>query len=134
MAFPHEAILVFNFFTALVDAFPYHSWPSATRDMGKCINACCEKVEHSNCLMWKSYIFVRISKICTWIFVNFSDQLEKILKDSCDFWRHTVLWWLWYMKKIIRLQFFDMFTIFVRQTTFHLEDCPKPMSFFVNPI
>ena len=56
MAFPHEAILVFNFFTALVDAFPYHSWPSATRDMGKCINACCEKVEHSNCLMWKSYI------------------------------------------------------------------------------
>ena len=22
MAFPHEAILVFNFFTALVDAFP----------------------------------------------------------------------------------------------------------------
>ena len=22
-----------------------------------CINACCEKVEHSNCLMWKSYIY-----------------------------------------------------------------------------
>ena len=58
MSFPHEAILVFNFFSALVDAFPYHSWPSATRDMGKCINACCEKVEHSNCLMWKSYISV----------------------------------------------------------------------------
>ena len=56
MSFPHEAILVFNFFSALVDAFPYHSWPSATRDMGKCINACWEKVEHSNCLMWKSYI------------------------------------------------------------------------------
>ena len=33
-------------------------------------------------------IFVRISmdKQNTWIFVNFSDQLDEILKDSCDFW------------------------------------------------
>ena len=29
---------------------------------------------------------------------------------------------------------FDVLTIFYRQTTFHLEDCPKPMSFFVNPV
>ena len=32
MPFPHEAILGSNFFSALVDAFLYHSWPSATRD------------------------------------------------------------------------------------------------------
>ena len=34
-------------------------------------------------------IFVRIStdKQNTWIFGNFSDQLDEILKDSCDFWR-----------------------------------------------
>ena len=34
-------------------------------------------------------IFVRISmdKENTWIFVNFSDQLDEILEDSCDFWR-----------------------------------------------
>ena len=34
-------------------------------------------------------IFVRVSmdKQNTWIFVNFSDQLYQILKDSCDFWR-----------------------------------------------
>ena len=34
-------------------------------------------------------IFVRIStdKENTWIFVNFSDQLGEILKDSCYFWR-----------------------------------------------
>ena len=37
-------------------------------------------------------------------------------------------------EKKIRLQFFDMFTIFVRQTTFHLEGCPKLMSLFVNPV
>ena len=33
MPLPHEAILGSNFFSALVDAFFYHSWPSATRDM-----------------------------------------------------------------------------------------------------
>ena len=27
----------------------------------------------------------------TWIFVNFSDQLDEILKDSCDFWRYLAL-------------------------------------------
>ena len=32
MPFPHEAILGSNFFSALVDAFLYHSWPSATHD------------------------------------------------------------------------------------------------------
>ena len=32
MPFPHEAILGSDFFSALVDAFLYHSWPSATRD------------------------------------------------------------------------------------------------------
>ena len=32
MPFPHEAILGFNFFSALVDAFLHHSWPSATHD------------------------------------------------------------------------------------------------------
>ena len=34
-------------------------------------------------------IFVRIStdKQNTWIFGNFSDQLDEILKDSCDLWR-----------------------------------------------
>ena len=31
MPFPHEAILGLGFFSALVDAFPHHSWPSATR-------------------------------------------------------------------------------------------------------
>ena len=39
MPFPHEAILVLDSFSPLVDAFPYHSWPAATRDMRKCINA-----------------------------------------------------------------------------------------------
>ena len=38
MPFPHEAVLGFNFFSALVDAFPYHSWPSATCDMGKLLH------------------------------------------------------------------------------------------------
>ena len=34
-------------------------------------------------------IFVRIStdKQNIWIFVNLSDQLDEILKHSCDFWR-----------------------------------------------
>ena len=32
MPFPHEAILGSDFLSALVDAFHYHSWPSATRD------------------------------------------------------------------------------------------------------
>ena len=32
MPFPHEAILGLGFFSALVDTFPHHSWPSATRD------------------------------------------------------------------------------------------------------
>ena len=32
MPFPHEAILGLGFFSALVDAFHHHSWPSATRD------------------------------------------------------------------------------------------------------
>ena len=32
MPFPHEAILGSDFFSALVDAFLYHEWPSATRD------------------------------------------------------------------------------------------------------
>ena len=27
----------------------------------------------------------------TWIFDNFSDQLDEILKDSCDFWRYLAL-------------------------------------------
>ena len=35
---------------------------------------------------------------------------------------------------IIPLWFLDVWCIFVRQTTFHLEDCPKVMSFFVNPV
>ena len=38
-------------------------------------------------------IFVRIStdKQNTWIFGNFSDQLDDLLKDSCDFWRYLAL-------------------------------------------
>ena len=32
MALPYEAILEINISSALVDAFLYHSWPSATRD------------------------------------------------------------------------------------------------------
>ena len=31
MPFPHETILGLGFFSALVDAFPHHSWPLATR-------------------------------------------------------------------------------------------------------
>ena len=34
MPFPHEAILGRAFTSALVDAYPHHSWPSATRDGG----------------------------------------------------------------------------------------------------
>ena len=61
MSFPHEAILVFNFFSALVDAFPYHSRPSATRDMGK--------FEDSNCLIWKCYKVVKQTKVTTYFTV-----------------------------------------------------------------
>ena len=34
MPFPHEAILGRAFTSALVDAYPHHSWPLATRDWG----------------------------------------------------------------------------------------------------
>ena len=34
MPFPHEAILGRAFTSALADAYPHHSWPSATRDGG----------------------------------------------------------------------------------------------------
>ena len=44
MPFPHEAILGLDFFSALVDAFPYHSWPSAEK-----------KSKPENCLMWKRH-------------------------------------------------------------------------------
>ena len=47
---------------------PNHSWPSATRDIGKCINLCWEKVEPSNCLMGKRYIVK-----CHWIDFIVSD-------------------------------------------------------------
>ena len=39
-----------------------------------------------------------------------------------------------YWKSKTHSQFLDIWCIFDRQTTFHLEDCPKPMSFFVNPV
>ena len=32
MPFPHEAIRGSDFFSAQVDAFPYHKWPKATSD------------------------------------------------------------------------------------------------------
>ena len=52
---------MFNFFSALVDAFPYHSRPSATRDMGK--------FEDSNCLIWKCYKVVKQTKVTTFFTV-----------------------------------------------------------------
>ena len=55
VAFPHEAIRVFNFFTVRVDAFPHITSGRRPRVIGKCINKCCEKVEHENCLMWKRH-------------------------------------------------------------------------------
>ena len=42
--------------------------------------------------------------------------------------------WILNVKSKIPFLFLDIRCIFVRQTTFHLEDCPKPMSFFVNTI
>ena len=38
-----------------------------------------------------------------------------------------------YWKSKTHSQFLDIWCIFDWQTTFHLEDCPKLMSFFVNP-
>ena len=35
MPFPDEAILGIYFFSALINSFPNHSWPSATRDIWK---------------------------------------------------------------------------------------------------
>ena len=32
VSFPHEAIRGADFFSAQVDAFPYHEWPKATSD------------------------------------------------------------------------------------------------------
>ena len=32
VSFPHEAIRGSDFFSAQVDAFPYHEWPKATSD------------------------------------------------------------------------------------------------------
>ena len=58
--------------------------------------------EASWCVVWKmgfvQFVFSATAQRCvfnnfrpdkqnTWIFVNFSDQLDEILKDSCDFWR-----------------------------------------------
>ena len=39
-----------------------------------------------------------MDKQTTWIFVNFSDQLDEILKDSGDFWRFWEIFGLnvWY--------------------------------------
>ena len=62
MPFPDEAILGINFFSALVNSFPNHSWPSATRDVWKWINLCWEKVDSSNCLIRKRYIVCEKTK------------------------------------------------------------------------
>ena len=71
MPFPDEAILGINFFSALVNSFPNHSWPSATRDVWKWINLCWEKVDSSNCLIRKRYI--------SWFsFLNWVDFIQDI--------------------------------------------------------
>ncbi len=43
----------------------------------------------------------------------FYDDFKLIIKNTFPIW--------------------DLRCILCRQTTFHLEDCPKPLSFFVNP-
>ena len=47
---------------------------------------------------------------------------------------HTVLWQLYIenQKHIPNFWIYDV--AFYRHTTLHVEDCPNPMSFFVNPV
>ena len=33
------------------------------------------------------FVCINTDKQNSWIFVNFNDKLDEILKDSCDFWR-----------------------------------------------
>ena len=59
--------------------------------------------------------------------LELQDQSELLSNTHCPV---TTLYW----KSKTHSQFLDIWCIFARKTTFHLEDYPKPMSFFVNPV
>ncbi len=68
---------------------------------------------------------------------NFAFLFKKIPSHKsviCLWLRHTVIWQLCAEKSKTPSQFLDIWCMFVTQTTFHLEDCSKNKSLFVNPI
>ena len=73
---------------------------------------------HHKIHLWPNSIFLYHLKF----FIYYSWPLKQF--------QMVALYWKWK----IHSQFLDIWCIFDRQTTFHLEDCPKPMSFFVNPV
>ena len=51
-----------------------------------------------------------------------------------NFERHTLSYGNFILKIKNTFPILDIWCIFDRQTTFHLENCQNPMSFFVNPV
>ena len=83
MPFPHEAIRGSDFFSAQVDAFPYHEWPKATSvsEMHQRVlrKSQTQELPHVE----KAFSNVAINKLVNFAISGFPCKTEKFMKSQC---------------------------------------------------
>ena len=88
VSFPHEAIRGSDFFSAQVDAFPYHEWPKATSDREMHQRVLTKSRTRELPHVEKAFSNVAINKLVnlkiTWKLKNFPCKIEKFVKSQCS--------------------------------------------------
>ena len=119
--------LSFSIFRVSEFCFDFQGWLDLIEQLKKCA-----KFKYFNSMpnfLWHSDFFSSLSPIFSSVLSSIRDYPMKVYA-CCSHCPMATLYW----KSKTHSQFLDIWCIFDRQTAFHLEDCPKPMSFFVNPV